>query len=127
MILAAMLLTACAKEPPVASTVTMDAAGVWCAIEVVHNGTVARDTIGAYTPPDSTGAMAQYSTTFTAAVGDRVSITATSLQPSGLSVLASIKVDGHAQGFDFRQPVDSGQVATVNIAVPELDRWGGRK
>lgn len=127
-VIAALALAACTKEQPAAS-VSLEAAGVWCAIQVEHNGTITRDTIGAFTPLSSQEAMARYATTFTALVDDQVSITAHSLQEAGRSVLVSAKVDDHVQGFEYVIPTgaDSATPVSIRFVVPELDRYGSPK
>lgn len=130
-LLLVLLFASCAKDKPAAVTVDLDASCFRCAVEYSHKGTVHRDTIGlalpADTMPQPVGRLAY---AFTALAGDEVALTMTALSPSDTRTLTiSARVDGHVQGFQYLMPTGADSLGTVTIqmTVPELDKWGEPK
>lgn len=120
-----MLLASCAKEPPIATTVEVEAACTWCDVKVTHGTDVSTVTVGG----GANNVMARYTATFTAATGDQVEVVLVPLDRDAPSALISIKVDGHVQGFRYLLPeqVRDGVPISYTFTVPELDKWGSPK
>lgn len=110
----AVFLSACEKEEPGPVTVSVNSLCGSCVVTWGVNGvTSARDSIG--------GSNNVYTREITASVGDEVFITADPYLTSTTASFVWIKVNGFQQDLQYAK---FDTTVSLNLTVPELDRYG---